>query len=131
MYITQEIDCHQTMWIISTSPSEYKTTLTQQNFNNSFKLRMGKMFNTLSNMYNNNNNFSKEYICQLVCVISYCGVSVNIEQLVIMSSSLSILYVPVRPPINRILFSLIWTDIPNRYPMRMFPTQSQVLVSGL
>ena len=48
----------------------------------------------------------------LVYVISHCGASVNIEQVVIMFSSSRISCVPVRPPINRTLFSLIWTDIP-------------------
>ena len=46
---------------------------------------------------------------------SYHGDSVNIEQVVIISSSLLALHVPVKPPMNRILLSLIWTDLPSKY----------------
>ena len=49
---------------------------------------------------------------QLARMISHRGVSVNVEQVVIMLSSLASSCVPVMPPINRILFSLIWTELP-------------------
>ena len=63
----------------------------------------------------NNTIVAKGYLCTYSTTTSYHGDSVNIEQVVILSSLLLALHVPVKPPMNRILLSLIWTDAPSKY----------------
>ena len=83
-----------------------------------FIILVPRMCSVNQNNYSNK-CYSKQYNSKGYYVhsnmASYHGNSVNIEQVVIISSLLAVLHVPVKPPMKRILLSLIWTDLPSKY----------------